>query len=177
MEVKKNIRNTKVLMELYNRQRIRTPILLSKAIELIDKLPTSVELKENFISFENELNQKILLKRLFYNVWRLELIFNSSSGKRLNLEYKYLRTRVVKVLVINFFYGIFVGTQSLGTLSLTLTHHESRSQHLKEAIKIIDMKLKKFTHCQYCGVKLRDSLKLKCEFCGIELNFIELLLV
>ena len=162
-------------MELYNGEKIRTPLLLTKAIELIDDLPTSVELKENFINFENELNQQILLKRLFYDVWRLELNYDGNSGKRINLVYKYLRTRVVKVLVINFFYGIFVGTLNLGSLSLT--HHETRSQHLKEVFRIIDMKLKKFTYCQYCGVKLHDSLKDKCEFCGILLNFVELLLI
>jgi hypothetical protein len=175
MEVKKNLRTTKVLMELYNGEKIRSPLLLSKALELIDDIPTSIEIKENFIKFENNFNQQILLKRLFYDVWGLELIFDGGFGKRVNLVYKYLRTRTVKAIVINFFYGIFIGNLTLGFLSST--DFESRNQQLKKIISLINSKLKKFFLCKYCGVKLSDNFKVKCNFCGIEHNFTELLLL
>jgi hypothetical protein len=174
MEVKKNSKGTKVLMELYNGEKIRTPILLSKALELIDDLPTSVELKENFISFENQFNQQILFQRLFNDVWRLELKFLENFGKKINLQYKHLRTRTVKAIVINFFYGIFVGTLDFGTF--LFTKNDSRNQNLRKAISSINSKLEKYTLCKYCGMKLPYNLKQKCEFCGIELNFAQILL-
>jgi len=101
-------------MKLYNGEKIRTPILLSKALELIDDLPTSVDLKENYIGFENQLNQQIRFQRVFYDVWTIEINFLENSGIKLNLKYKYLRTRIVKAVVINFFYGIFIGTFDCG---------------------------------------------------------------
>lgn len=72
MEVERNIKRNNILLELYNGEKIRTPILLPKALELIDDLPTSVELKENYIRFENQLNQQIQYQRVFYDVWTIE---------------------------------------------------------------------------------------------------------
>ena len=53
MEEEVNRSDKAILMELYNGEIIKTPALLSKALEIIDALPTSVDLSENYISFEN----------------------------------------------------------------------------------------------------------------------------
>ena len=174
MEVKKNKKHTKVLMELYNGEKIRTPILLSKALELVDELPTSVELKENYIRFENQINQQILFQRIFYDVWSLDLNFSENFEKKINLQYKHLRTRTVKVIIINFFYGIFIGTLDFETFSIT--SNNSRNENLRKAIALIDTKLKKYSLCRFCGMKLPSNFKEKCEFCGIELNYSDLIL-
>lgn len=161
-------------MELFNGEKIRTPILLSKALELIDDLPTSIEIKDNYIRFENQIHQQFQFLRVFYNVWTIEINFLENSGIKVNLQYKYLRTRTVKAIVINFFYGIFIGTFDCGTYSLT--KQESRIQSLRKVIDLIDMKLKKFSLCKYCGMKIPYNLKERCEFCGVELNIAEILL-
>ena len=139
----KNKKHTKVLMELYNGEKIRTPLLLSKALELVDELPTSVELKENYIKFENQINQQILFQRLFYDVWSLDLNFSETFGKKINLHYKHLRTRTVKAIIINFFYGIFIGTLNFGTFYIT--SNDSRNENLRKVIALIDTKLKKYS--------------------------------
>jgi hypothetical protein len=162
-------------MELYNGEKIRTPVLLSKALELIGDLPTSVELKENFISFENQLYQKVKFQRLFHDVWKLELKFYDYSGKKIDLNYKYIRTRTVKATVINLFYGIFIGTLNLGRNSLI--NNDSRNQRLRQVIALINAKLENYSLCKYCGKKLPYNLKEKCEYCGTRLNFGEILLV
>jgi len=174
MEVERKNKSNSILMELYNGEKIRTPLLLSKALELIDTLPNSVELKENYIRFENQLNQQILFQRLFYDAWTLEINYLENSGLKRNLQYKHLRTRAVKAIVINFFYGIFIGTLDLG--GETTIKQESRNQHLRKVINLVDMKLKKYSLCKYCGVKLPYILKENCEFCGVDLNFAEILL-
>ena len=174
MEVERNIKSNNILMELYNGEKISTPILLSKALELIDDLPTSVDLKENYIRFENKLNQQIQFQRVFFDVWILEIIFLENSGTRLDLKHKYLRTRTVKAIVINFFYGSFVGTFDWGTH--TLIKQESRIHYLRKVIDLIDTKLKKYSLCKYCGMKQLYNLKEKCEFCGVELDIAEILL-
>jgi len=174
MEVERNIKRNNILMKLYNGEKIRTPILLSKALELIDDLPTSVDLKENYIGFENQLNQQIRFQRVFYDVWTIEINFLENSGIKLNLKYKYLRTRIVKAVVINFFYGIFIGTFDCGPYPLT--NQESRIHVLRKVIDLIDTKLKKLSICKYCGMKLLYNLKEKCEFCGVEFNIAEILL-
>jgi hypothetical protein len=162
-------------MELYNGEKIRTPVLLSKALELIGDLPTSVELKENCISFENQFYQKVKFQRLFHDVWKLELKFYGHSEKKIELIYKYIRTRMVKAIVINLFYGIFIGTLNLGKPSLI--NHESRNQRLKQVITLIDAKLENYSLCKYCGKELPYNLKEECEYCGTRLNFGEILLV
>lgn len=161
-------------MELYNGEKIRTPLLLSKALELIDELPTSVELKENYIRFENQFKQQILFQRLFYDVWSLDLNFSETFGKKINLKYKHLRSRTVKAIIINFFSGIFIGTLDFGTFSITT--NDSRNENLRKAIALINAKLKKYSLCRFCGMKLPSNFKEKCEFCGIELNFADLVL-
>lgn len=174
MEVERNIKSNNIRMELYNGEKMRTPILLSKALELIDKLPTSVDLKENYIRFENQLNQQIQFQRVFYDVWTLEIFFFENSGIRLNLKHKYLRTRTAKGIVINFFNGIFIGTFDFGTH--TLTKQEFHNQNLRKVIDLIDMKLKNSSICKYCGMKLPYNLNQKCGFCGVEFNIDEVLL-
>ncbi|MFX0075938.1 MAG: hypothetical protein ACFE96_10880 [Candidatus Hermodarchaeota archaeon] len=175
MEVKKNTNSTKIQMELFNGEKIKTPLLLLKALELIDDLPTSVELKENYISFENQINQYIKFHRLFYDLWTLELKFFGYTGKKLNLSYKYIRTRTVKAIVIHFFCGIFIGTLNLCEKSLRT--NESRNLKLRKVIALIEAKLQKHSLCKFCGMKLPYNLKEKCEFCGLELNFKEILLI
>lgn len=174
MKVEINIKSNNILMELYNGEKIRTPILLSKALELIDDLPTSIEQMDNYIRFENQLHQQIQFLRVFYDVWTIEINFLGNFGKKVNLQYKYLKTRTVKAIVINLFSGIFIGTFDCGTY--TLTEQESRIQSLRKAIDLLDIKLKKFSLCKYCGMKLPYNLKEKCEFCGVELNIAEILL-
>ena len=161
-------------MELYNGDRIRSPILLSKALELIDDLPTSVDLKENYISFENLLTQQIQFQRVFYDVWTIEINFLENSGIKCSLEYKYLRTRIVKAIIINFFYGIFIGTFDCGPYPLI--KQESRIRYLRKVIDLLEAKLKKISLCKYCGMKLPYTLIEMCEFYGVQLNFTDILL-
>jgi len=59
MEEEENRSDSAILMELNNGEIIKTPVLLSKALEIIDALPTSVDLSENYISFEKKMTQKI----------------------------------------------------------------------------------------------------------------------
>lgn len=85
-----------------------------------------------------------------------------------------MRTRTVKAIVINFFYGIFIGTHNCGTYPII--EQESRILFLRKAIDLLDTKLKKNSLCKYCGMKLPYYFKEKCEFCGIEFNFADILL-
>ena len=174
MEEEINRRDNSILMELNNGEIIKTPVLLSKALEMINKSPTSVELNENYISFENNLTQKFQFHRVFNDLWVMELSFHDNLSLKLNLTHKYLRTRTVKAIIINFFYGIFIGTLAFRTH--TLVKKESRIHFLRKAIELIEIKLKKFSICKYCGMKLSYNFKEKCEFCGVELNFAELLI-
>lgn len=84
------------------------------------------------------------------------------------------RYLLLLLIVINFFFRIFIGTLDFGTH--TLIKKESRIQVVRKAIDLIEMKLKKYSVCKYCGMKLPFNLKEKCEFCGVELNFLEILL-
>jgi len=174
MEEEVNRSDSAILMELNNGEIIKTPVLLSKALEIIDALPTSVDLSENYISFEKKMTQKIQFHRVFNALWVMELSFPTSPSLNLSLKHKYLKTRTVKAIVINFFYGIFLGTVDFGIH--TSIQEESRIQFLRKAIDLIDMKLKKCSLCKYCGRKLPYNFKEKCDYCGVELNFAEILL-
>ena len=174
MEEEVNRSDKAILMELNNGEIIKTPVLLSKALEIIDEIPTSVDLSENYISFENKITQKIQFHRVFNALWVMELSFPTSPSLNLSLKHKYLKTRTVKAIVINFFYKIFIGALDFGTP--TLIKEESRIQVLRKVIDVIEIKLKKYSLCKYCGMKLPYNFKEKCEFCGVELNFAEILL-
>jgi hypothetical protein len=173
MEEKRKFNHNVVRMKLNNGEEIETLVLLSNALDIIDKIPTSVETEENYISFENKKAQKIQFHRVFYDLWVMEISFNTPT-LNVNLKHKYLRTRAVKAIVINFFNRIFIGTLDYGKPTIIKT--ESRNQNLRKAIDLLDMKLKKLSLCKYCGMKLPHKLKEKCEFCGVELNFTEILL-
>ena len=56
-------------MSLNNGHFYKTPTTLSKALKMISSLPTSIELQENFISFNNQDQNKIRFHRFFYNKW------------------------------------------------------------------------------------------------------------
>lgn len=174
MEEEINRSDNTILMELYNGEIIKTPVLLSKALKIIDEIPTSVDLSENFISFENKMTQKFQFHRVFNDLWVMELSFHTTPSVKLNLKHKYLKTRTVKAIVINFFYRIFIGTLDFG--APTLMKEESRIQVLRKIIDVIEIKLKNYSLCKYCGMKLPYIFKEKCEFCGVELNFAEILL-
>ncbi len=174
MEEEVNRSDSAILMELNNGEIIKTLVLLSKALEIIDEIPTSVDLSENYISFENKMTQKIQFHRVFNALWVMESSFHNTPSLNLNLKHKYLKTRTVKAIVINFFYGIFIGTLDFGTY--TLIKEESRIQVLRKVIDLIEIKLKKYSLCKYCGMRLPHNFKEKCDYCGVELNFAEILL-
>ncbi|MBY9010740.1 MAG: hypothetical protein KGD70_00020 [Candidatus Lokiarchaeota archaeon] len=173
MEEKRKLQHSVVRMKLNNGEEIETLVLLSNALGIIDNIPTSVEVDENYISFENKEAQKIQFHRVFYDLWVMEISFNIPT-LNVNLKHKYLRTRTVKAIVINFFNRVFIGTFVCGTPTIIKT--ESRNQNLRKVIDLIDMKLNKLSLCKYCGMKLPYNLKEKCEFCGVELNFTDILL-
>ena len=97
-----------IIMSLNNGYFYKTPVTLTKALEVIDSLPTSIELQRNFISFKNQEQNKIRFHRFFYNKWDLEIPVFQKSSYIHTLRYKYLTLEIVKVIVINFFKGYYL---------------------------------------------------------------------
>ncbi len=155
-----------IIMNLNDGHLYKIPTLLSKALEMIKCLPTSIELPGNFIDFENQNNKRIHLHRIFNNKWYLEIPLFKEELYLYSLEYKYLTSNIVKVIVINFFNGNF-----LCDLLSGLNCRDDQYRELIRIVRQIKRIIEQFSICLYCNNKIKNFGQFKCEYCGVEIDF------
>jgi len=158
-------------MSLNNGHFYKTPTTLSKALKMINSLPTSIELQENFIYFKTQDQKKIRFHRFFFNKWDLECpIFHKTSYIH-TLRYKYLTLEVVKAIVINFFKGYY--------LNGVLSDFIDKKYQYAELNTIMNQLKRRVEHqivCAYCNNKIKSIEQEQCDYCGVEIDWSPILL-
>jgi len=158
-------------MSLNNGHFFKTPTTLSKALKMINSLPSSIELQENFIYFKTQEQKKIRFHRFFYNKWDLEIpVFHKRSYIH-TLRYKYLTLEVVKVIVINFFKGYYLN----GILS-DFTDKKHQYFELKTIVNQLKRSVEHCIVCAYCNNKIKSIEQEDCDYCGVEIDWSPILL-
>ena len=166
----KNNISIRIFMRCNNGAIYETPTILSKALELIDLFPTSFEIPDNFIIFENGINQKIHFRQILKNSWYMEIPLPYKLLNQFILKFKYLTTNIVKIFTLNFFKGYFISDY--------LNKSESINSYYKQAMiiirKIKDV-LENYDKCQFCNNQILSIGQNICNYCGIEINYNSLL--
>ncbi len=158
-------------MSLNNGHFYKTPTTLSKALKMINSLPTSIELQENFIYFKTQDQKKIRFHRFFNNKWDLEIpVFHKVSYIH-TLRYKYLTLEVVKVIVINFFKGYYLN----GMLS-DFTDKKHQYSELNRIINQLKRSVEHYIVCAYCNNRIKSIEQEDCDYCGVEIDWDPILL-
>lgn len=160
-----------IFMRCNNGEIYETPTFLSKALELIDVFPTSFEIPDNFIIFENGIDQKIHFRQILKNSWYMEIPLSFKFLNRVFLKFKYLTNNIVKAFTLNFFKGHFIGDYLNKSESLNLYYQQSL-----EFIRKIKDGLQNYDKCQFCNTKIFKIGQNRCEYCGIEINYEDILL-
>ncbi|MFX0141997.1 MAG: hypothetical protein ACFFDN_50640 [Candidatus Hodarchaeota archaeon] len=153
-------------MSLNNGHLYKTPTTLSKAMEMITSLPTSVELQENFICFKNQEQNKIRFHRFFYNKWDLEIPVFQKRAYIHTLRYKFLTLNIVQVIVINFFQGYY-----LNDLLSNFMDKKTHYSELNGIIKQLRRRLEHYIICQYCNNYIKSIEQEQCEYCGVGIDW------
>ena len=155
-----------IIMSLNNGYYYNTPITLSKALEIIAYLPTSIEFQDNFVEFKNHQRKKIKFHRIFNNTWYLEFPLFSKEICLHSLRYKYLSSEITKVIVINFFNSFFLCDLLVGVIG-----KRNQYRKLSKIFKHIESKIKQFSNCYYCNNKAKNLGQSKCEYCGVRIDY------
>jgi len=161
-----NSKKNQIMMSFNNGNNYKTPTTLLKAIEIVIILPTSLELENNFTKFKNQNNEVIIFHRIFNDLWDMELIIPQKDVNQLSLEYKYLTSNAVFMIVINFFYDNFIG--DLISLNNDKNNQYKELVHIIKKIKEI---IEKNSICLYCNNRIKSLGENKCNYCGTTLNF------
>ena len=158
-------------MSLNNGHFYKTPITLSKALKMVNSLPTSIELQENFIFFKTQDQKKIRFHRFFHNKWDLEFpIFHKTSYFH-TLRYKYLTLELVKVIVINFFKGFYLN----GILTDFIDKNYQYTE-LNTIMNQLKRSVEPYIVCAYCNNKIKSIKQEQCDYCGVEIDWSPILL-
>jgi len=159
-----------IIMSLNNGHLYKTPTTLSKALEMVNDLPTSIDLQDNFIYFKNQDKSKIHFHRFFYNKWDLEILLFQKKVYLYTLRYKYLTSDIVKVIVINFFNGNYLN-------DLLSNFKDKKQQHseLNTIVKQLKRRIEHYTICQYCNNKINSIEQEECEYCGVGIDWAPIL--
>ena len=153
-------------MSLNNGHFYKTPTTLSKALEMINSLPTSIELQENFIYFKTQDKKKIRFHRFFNNKWDLEIpVFHNKSYIH-TLRYKYLTLEVVKVIVINFFKSYYLDSMLSDFMDKNYQYSE-----LNTIMNQLKRSVEHYIVCQYCNNKIKSIEQEECDYCGVEIDW------
>ena len=153
-------------MSLNNGHFYRTPTTLSKALEMINSLPTSIELQKNFISFKNQDQNKIRFHRFFYNKWDLEIPVFHKKLYTHTLKYKLLSSEVVKVIVINFFKGYY-----LNDILSDFTDKKYQYSELNSIVNQVKISVDNYVVCPYCKNKIKSIEQEECNYCGVDIDW------
>ncbi len=154
-----------ISMYLYNRKEFNYPIELPYALKRVNNLPTSIDEFDNFISFENPAKKKIFFHRISDNIWYMEISYYIDNFDFSSIKHKYLTTDLVKIIVINFFKGNFIGD--------FLSHNKDKNILQRELVKLkvkIEKIIKKLLICQFCHNKIKNIEFFICNSCGAKLN-------
>jgi hypothetical protein len=154
----------RIIVEFDNGIIYRTPILIDKALDVIEQLPTSMEYANNYLFFENDKKQHLKFRRVFNNQWDMELSEYQEHKAPRSLWFKLFSTNVVKIAVINFYRGEFLGAGILGL------NKELSIKRLKEIVNEIKARMKNQLFCKYCRNKI-TRIKLKCDYCNTNFDF------
>ena len=160
-----------IITRFYNGNLYETPILLKKALEMIDGFPNSFEIPKNYISFENGINQKVFFKHISRNLWYMRLPLIDKFSNTYKLKLKNISTNMVKIIILNFFRGYFIG--DFISKSDNINHQQN---NLLSIIRKFKDQLTQFTECQFCNNPILKIGQNNCEYCGIEINYEDLLL-
>ena len=152
-----------IIMSFNDGVECKSPVLLLKALTVIESLPSSMAFKDNYVMFENQQNEIIKLKRIFSNKWVLTVL-NRIEKNSNPLEYKYLSTNLVNIIVINFFMGNFIGKY------LKSSNDKAQNQKVRSVFDKISELLAKWLVCPYCGNNIKKLFKLSCDYCNEKMD-------
>lgn len=162
----------RIFMRYYDGRTYETSTSLSKTLELIDFFPTSFEIPDNFIILENGFNQKIHFRQISKNSWYMEIVLSYEILNEFILKFKHLTGNIVKIFTLNFFMGYFIGDYLSKTE--TISTYYKQTQVIIKKIKEI---LIKHDKCQFCNNLISNLGQNRCEYCGTEINYEDLLLI
>ncbi|MFX1394852.1 MAG: hypothetical protein ACFFAH_14930 [Promethearchaeota archaeon] len=160
-----NIKLNQISMYLYNKKESNNPVDLPNALKMVHNLPSSIDEFDNFISFENLDKKKIFFHRISDNIWYMEISYYNDIFYHSSIKHKYLTTDLVKIIVINFFKGNFIGD--------LLTQNKDKNILQRELIKLkveIEKIIKKLLICQFCNNKITHIEIFECNSCGAKIN-------
>jgi hypothetical protein len=149
-----------IQLEVNGLQTFKLHANIREALLCVNQQPNKLEREDNVIRFILK-NGNIEFKRTFEDIWSITI-----SLEHISRMYNYLNTNVVKVVVINLYYG--------NQFQEMLSHTGGNSD--QDKVSEIDFRqisnyVDRNLICSYCHQKRKYIDQENCEYCSNELDF------
>ena len=151
-------------MEVKGLQVFKLNANIREALLCVNQQPNKLEREDNVIRFILK-NGNIDFKRIFIDIWSITITLEHISH-----TYNHINTNVVKVVVINLYYG------NRFQEMLSYSGGNSTQGEVSEIdFRLISNYVERNLVCTYCHQKIKHIDQETCEYCGNEFDFSRLL--
>ena len=149
-----------IQIEVKGLQAFKLNANIREALLCVNQQPNKLEREDNGIRFILK-NGNIEFKRIFADIWSVFI-----SLEHISRSYNYLNTNVVKVVVINLYYGNHF-QERLCHLDGSNVQEKASDIDFRQISNYVDRNLV----CSYCHQKIKHVDKEYCEYCGNGFDF------